>query len=116
MGMCVMCSKKEGMPEYCQECVERYGFVNNQEKWDEIQREKYNQESNSPSNEGLLDNVHPDDYLKVLMAQNDVIIQLLSQQTIHQGGVIGGIFSNISGNIYKDKIEKIKRDRKYGNN
>jgi hypothetical protein len=116
MGLCIMCAKNDGIPQYCQDCVERYGFVNDKEQWEEEEREKYNIESESPSKSGVLDEIHPDDYQKVLIAQNDIIIRLLAQQNIHEGGVLGAVFSNLVDKDYKGNIEKIKRARKFGDN
>ena len=115
MGLCAMCGKDSGLPEYCKKCVDTYGFVNDQNAWEKSQREKYAHESSSGNKYGLFDNLHSDDFMKVLLVQNDIIIKLLAQQTIHGGGVLGALFSSISNDDYIEEIEKIKRERKYGN-
>jgi hypothetical protein len=67
---CNSCGSKTDNPKYCSSCVNRYNLSNEDAKAEEVQQIINDLE--------LLNKVKPENYDKVLMMQNQTIINLLS--------------------------------------
>ena len=67
---CQSCGSKTDNPKYCKTCVDRYNFSNEDVKPEEVEEIVNDLES--------LNKVKPENYDKVLMMQNQTIINLLS--------------------------------------
>ena len=67
---CNSCGSKTDNPKYCNSCVNRYNLSNEDVKPEEVQEIVNDLES--------LNKVKPENYNKVLMMQNQTIINLLS--------------------------------------
>lgn len=67
---CQSCGSKTDNPKYCDACVNRYNFSNEDAKPEEVQEIVNDLES--------LNKVKPENYDKVIMMQNQTIINLLS--------------------------------------
>jgi len=96
---CKSCGSSTDNPKYCKTCVSRYNFSNEDAKPEEVQEIVNDLES--------LNKVKPENYDKVLMMQNQTIINLLSVIAQADNPLISTPFVRAYNQRLEEEIKKL---------
>ena len=96
---CQSCGSKTDNPKYCNTCVNRYNFSNEDVKPEEVEEIVNDLER--------LIKVKPENYFKVLMMQNQTIINLLSVIAQASNPIITQPFIRAYKQRLEEEIDKL---------